>query len=461
MSGPPPQADPVFAAHELNRRIQQDPANKSRIIRDFYSERVKAGDREGADLIMVIRDINEAHPTTPQLSEDRPPQSHVFTQARLKWAVPIGVAALLISATVGWYAYTHSCPDVRVPKSHFVHEQTQGHRRVVIFVHGVLGDMDNTWVNPTTHRSWPEMLSSDPAFSDYDVYVYGYFTPCNGSASNIYEIATRFGQQLKDDGFFRRYDEIHFVTHSMGGLITKMMLANLNTSHDFDELQRVRSAVFIAVPSGGADLASMATWFSSNPQFKNMDRNQAQALLQTIEGSWASIMRARDSTHPFPHSFVAYETKDLLTLRIVPALYTSSISDTPPVAFDYDHVSIVKPDSEEADIYRWTRQRIVESSSLSGAADSQLTQQIIQGTVVEGTTARRSLPDAEVLILETNDKTTTDSNGEFTLKFGRTTQIANGTPVHVRISHRGYNTKTWQITPPIDLKIVTLNPAGT
>jgi hypothetical protein len=51
---------PVDHAHELNRRIQEDPARKLQIIQQFYSEMVAAGERETADLALVIRNIMEA-----------------------------------------------------------------------------------------------------------------------------------------------------------------------------------------------------------------------------------------------------------------------------------------------------------------------------------------------------------------------------------------------------------------
>jgi hypothetical protein len=149
----------------------------------------------------------------------------------------------------------------------------------------------------------------------------------------------------------------------MGGLITKKMLTALNTPSESERLQHVHSTVFIAVPSGGADSASITAWLSSNPQFKNMDSRDAEALLQTIEGEWASLYRARDNHHPFPRSFVAYETRDVIALKIVPALFTSSVSDLPPVAFDYDHIRIVKPDSPGNEVYKWTKRRIIESSN--------------------------------------------------------------------------------------------------
>src|SRR5437588_5715107 len=189
------------------------------------------------------------------------------TRMHKKRAVTITI--VLLAGLAGWHFYRNFCPAAKVPKSHFVKPKKSNSSKVVVFVHGVLGDMDNTWSNNDQKVSWPELLSEDNDFINYDVYVYGYQSPCEGASSNIAEIATRFKVQLKDDNFFSKYREIYFIAHSMGGLVTEKMLTLLRRS-DPESLQHVRAVILIAVPSAGADAASVGTWFSSNPQFTNM-----------------------------------------------------------------------------------------------------------------------------------------------------------------------------------------------
>ena len=50
---------PVEWAHELNRRIKQNPGRKLYVIQQFYSEMVEAGERETAELVLVIRSMME------------------------------------------------------------------------------------------------------------------------------------------------------------------------------------------------------------------------------------------------------------------------------------------------------------------------------------------------------------------------------------------------------------------
>ena len=48
---------PVDRAHELNRRIKENPGQRLQVIQRFYSEMVQAGDRETAELVLVIRSM--------------------------------------------------------------------------------------------------------------------------------------------------------------------------------------------------------------------------------------------------------------------------------------------------------------------------------------------------------------------------------------------------------------------
>jgi hypothetical protein len=169
--------------------------------------------------------------------------SQILVLNTMRSACPRGWAVLGLCCALGFQFLLVSCsscngkPNVIVPTSHFV--KGPGKRKLIIFVHGVLGDMDNTWVNPTTHNSWPELIAGDPNMKDFDLYVYGYPSPMVGEASNIREIADRFGQELKDTKIFANYGEVDFITHIMGGIITKRMLDTLNTPSESINLHRV------------------------------------------------------------------------------------------------------------------------------------------------------------------------------------------------------------------------------
>ena len=77
------------------------------------------------------------------------------------------------------------------PTSYFVKGPTTNQKKLVIFVHGVLGDSKSTWTNPSNGAYWPNLVADDPDFQNYDVYAYGYLSPLITEASTINEIAAR------------------------------------------------------------------------------------------------------------------------------------------------------------------------------------------------------------------------------------------------------------------------------
>ena len=230
--------------------------------------------------------------------------------------------------------------------------------------------MDNTWLNPVTNSSWPELIKGDRELEQFDVFVYGYASPAMGNASTISQISTRFLQQLKDFEFFSNYVEIDFITHSMGGIITKRTLDMLNTPSDSPLLQKVHTVIYISVPSNGADLGALASWISQNPQFKGMDPKNASDFLHGVEDDWANLLRQRSAESPLPRTYSAYETLATGPVVVVPQLYTSELSDERVIGFDYNHIDIVKPKDRSAEVYLWTKARLLEKGAESRAAES-------------------------------------------------------------------------------------------
>jgi WD40 repeat protein len=287
---------------------------------------------------------------------------------------------------------------VVVPKSHFVGDHGKN-KKLLVFVHGVMGDMDNTWVNAETHASWPELIAGDKDLSDLDVFVYGYASPAMGDASTIERISVRFLQQLKDYRFFDEYKEVNFVTHSMGGIITKRALVMLDTPAESSTLQRVHTVIYISVPSNGADLAALASWISDNPQFKGMSPKSASDFLESVESDWANLLRQRPAPLLFPRTFSAYETLPTGPVQVVPALYTSELSDGRVVGFDYNHIDIVKPKDRDAEVYQWVKARLLEKVSVQPTAFSEtvsVLQQIVDAKKMNDWEKVSSLAESEL-----------------------------------------------------------------
>jgi pimeloyl-ACP methyl ester carboxylesterase len=146
----------------------------------------------------------------------------------------------------------------------------------VVFIHGL-------WANP---RSWSRMIESldaDPVIRDrFQFWTFGYLTgdPIPYSASLLRRDLDEARRKFDPDGADRELDRMVIVGHSMGGLLTRMMVQDSGTRlwqvisdrpvdelagdpADRDLLRRalifkprpeVRRVVFIATPHRGSRL---------------------------------------------------------------------------------------------------------------------------------------------------------------------------------------------------------------
>jgi len=236
---------------------------------------------------------------------------------------------------------------------------------VIVFVHGVGGDARSTWV-ASNKAFWPDLIKNDPDFSNFDIYSIGYYSPLLGKASDINELANMVYQVELKDALLKRYSEVYFITHSMGGLVTKAAVTKLRlaASDNDRDLDKVAAVIFISTPAYGADVADYASWLSKNPQFENMSSNEFNTYLKSSEDNWKQVIEGRTESHKFPKTFCAYETQNIGPISVVKRIYSEPACDGLPLAIDLDHEHIVKPTDREQDIYRWTKARILETTSI-------------------------------------------------------------------------------------------------
>lgn len=137
-------------------------------------------------------------------------------------------------------------------------KSAKGVRKLVVLVHGWGGDQLHTW------RYLP-LVFLDPAVSKefggrYDVALYTYPTGFADKDESLLDIASaakedflQLASGLKEG--VPSYEEIYFITHSMGALITQWAIISALLAQDEQELWRrflrkVRGFVFVAAPNG-------------------------------------------------------------------------------------------------------------------------------------------------------------------------------------------------------------------
>lgn len=283
--------------------------------------------------------------------------------ARRAWAAALGVVTLTLEE--GCSAWTTEAPPSPAPPFSFTLSvpSESSKEKLILFVHGFFGDPSLTWTN-RSGPSWPDLVERDEAFRDFAVGRAGYDTPLLAQTSGVEEVATRLLRQLEDRGVFRSYKEIYFITHSMGGLVAKRILVDLNRPSQVEKLRRVKAVLYISTPAQGANIAELGSWLSLNPQLRDMRPADLNSFLQSLENQWQNLVRDRGPEH-FPLSFCAYETKPTYGIHVVSRVYAATSCDQNPFPVDADHGDIVKPASTEAHIYAWARARVQEAADLA------------------------------------------------------------------------------------------------
>ncbi|CAG2100556.1 unnamed protein product [Medioppia subpectinata] len=145
----------------------------------------------------------------------------------------------------------------------------------IVLVHGLLGGTFKTWRQNDTEkdvkgatnsytRCWPQKwLASDiPDIRllavNYQTYISNWSIECQDNKS-IFTLKQRSAQLLKDLASSRVGEKpIIWISHSMGGLIVKQMLVDINESNDpklKSILNQTKGIVFYSVPHKGTEMA--------------------------------------------------------------------------------------------------------------------------------------------------------------------------------------------------------------
>lgn len=297
--------------------------------------------------------------------------------------LPIFIVWFTIAATVSCSSVP---PSVLLPNESWDQQiinpesactQPNGKTRLIVFVHGVLGDAESTWRASDAKLDWPAMLLADDALSGaslgdkehpskkgpYEALIFSYKTTLVAYSSNITEVAVQLRAELEKRKALEACQQIYFVTHSMGGLVTKRMILSLANEGESDRLARIRALFLIGTPTYGSKLGSLAKLVSLNPQFQNMDPMDVNTYLQTLDHDWQTFLRKRNTEgRKFPLSFCAYEASPTFFTWVVNRVSAAPNCDATPLSVDKDHMGIVKPESRNTEPYPMVKRYILELS---------------------------------------------------------------------------------------------------
>jgi tetratricopeptide (TPR) repeat protein len=264
----------------------------------------------------------------------------------------------------------------------------EGSDRAIVFVHGIGGDALGTFKADTQPPVfWHDLLASDAdpissghRMSDYDLYAVDYsYAFAKITSVTIDEVAAQVFDYLKGRGLFQRYNHIFFITHSLGGLITKRGINITFNRGEFGYVDKITAVLLLGVPSQGAPIADLGSnqyaFFiartfgvagSNQKLIKDMQSGAAEtnSYLNSTENDWKRFVeQEKKISSGFPKVFCAYETNAIgIAPIIVPKLYASTTCDGDIQPIAKDHFSLVKPESRADPVYIWARSRIDDAA---------------------------------------------------------------------------------------------------
>lgn len=169
------------------------------------------------------------------------------------------VASLLVAC-----AHTQKNATVSPVSSGYVRHEP-GNRGVIVFVHGVIGNSRSTWMNTENGAYWPNLIKSDPGFSGFNIFTFDYPSPLFRDSFNIDEVAEHM-RLIFDGKGVSDHDDIVFLVHSMGGLVTRTYLQKYQKKI----AHRVKFIYFFSTPTEGAEISRLGELLSKNPQYGQM-----------------------------------------------------------------------------------------------------------------------------------------------------------------------------------------------
>jgi pimeloyl-ACP methyl ester carboxylesterase len=234
-------------------------------------------------------------------------------------------------------------------------------RASVIFVHGLGGHPYDTWrCGPDDNTFWPLWLAQD--VNGLAVYTLGYAAPASnwlGTAMPLQDRVVSVRARLLATSSLREGPVI-FICHSLGGLIVKQLLLDLNQSKErspeaADFLDRVTQVVFLATPHTGSwqgtmlDRLRFLAWPSSIARVLAAN----DPTLRSINVAYRGL--ADDRRAVLKH-LVLYETQGTLAGTIVDeASADPGLPGDPPTPIEANHITIAKPAHRSADQYVLTK----------------------------------------------------------------------------------------------------------
>jgi len=228
----------------------------------------------------------------------------------------------------------------------------------VIFIHGLTGSATDTWSVDGGDEFWPPWLKTD--LKHISIYSIGYpasmFAKWAKDEMDIFERANNVLEHFAVKGIGSR--PIVFVTHSMGGILAKVILRKSKDSEDEDYKRVSTSAnlvIFLSTPHNGASLASIAAAVPGTSKHVDLLSNKT-GFLQDLNEQYRAFANSRSDLATRTY-YEKHRTKGV-ALVVSRESADPGVADAPPTAVDKNHFNICKPKDKDDIIYLGIRRHI-------------------------------------------------------------------------------------------------------
>jgi hypothetical protein len=235
----------------------------------------------------------------------------------------------------------------------------------IVFVHGLSGDARSTWDYGGKDGFWPLWLSQD--IDRCDIYCLGYgaavFEKWAKKEMDMFERAENVLEHFAGMGLGKR--PLVFVTHSLGGILAKMIL-RASSEADDEDWAAVSSAtklvIFLSTPHIGASIAKIVDAVPGASKHIKLLGNET-GMLEDLNKAYRKFCAA----HEDHVTKVYYEKHTTYKAGLVVSRESADpgIPGANPVAVDKDHISICKPKDRDDVVYRGIKRHIEKTKDNS------------------------------------------------------------------------------------------------
>lgn len=215
----------------------------------------------------------------------------------------------------------------------------QDNDKLIIFVHGFTGHYKDTW------QKFPNLISDDSSFGEFDVLVWGYPSHLfkrNPSTSRVGEFLQSELRNLE-----KNYQQVYLIGHSLGGLVIRSSIVHSLENGKSEELKNIGGILLFGTPNEGMPAARVIPRLV-NEQIADLD--STGKFIDQLTRKWIKrVYRVskNDNYHRNIRTAVVVGLED----RFVPKESVQSYFDNTEISSG-THISMVKPENSSHLSYR-------------------------------------------------------------------------------------------------------------